>query len=42
MSLPKKSDSPSEEVKKAGGDLYDTKKALVTTIETVHKKGKSK
>ena len=32
---PKKYDTPSEKVRKASGDLYDIKKALVTTIDTV-------
>ena len=40
--FPKKSDSPSEKVKKASGDLDDTKNPLVATIETVDKSSKSK
>ena len=35
--LPKESDNPSETVRKKGGDLDDTKKALVTTTDTVFK-----
>ena len=38
--LPKKSDNPSERVRKTSGGLYDTEKALVTTTDTVVKKGK--
>ena len=37
--LPKKSDNPSEKVRKASGDLDDTKKLLVTTTDTVLKEG---
>ena len=37
--LPKKSDNPSEKVRKTSGDLDDTKKALVTTTYTVVKEG---
>ena len=37
--FPNKSYSPSEKVKKASGYLDDIKKPLVTTIETVEKKG---
>ena len=37
--LPNKSDTPSEKVRKASGDMDDIKKALVTTIETVFKEG---
>ena len=39
--LPKKSDNPSEKVRKKSGDLYETKKALVTTTDTVVKEGKN-
>ena len=37
--LPKKSDNTSEKVRKISGDLDDIKKAFVTTIDTVVKKG---
>ena len=37
--FPKKSDNPSEKVRKASGDLDDRKKALVATIDTVVKEG---
>ena len=37
--MPKKSDSPSERVKKSSGDLDDIKKPLVNTIGTVDKEG---
>ena len=37
--LPKKSDAPSEKVRKESGDLDDIKNALVTTIETISKEG---
>ena len=37
--LPKESDTPSEKVRKIGGDLDDTKHALVTTTHTVVKEG---
>ena len=37
--LPKESDNPSEKVRKTSGDLDDTKKALVTTTDTVVKEG---
>ena len=37
--LPKKSDTPSEKVRKTIGDLDDTKKALVTTTDMVVKEG---
>ena len=40
--FPKKSDAPSEKVKKSCGDLYDTENPLVATIDTVDKEGKSK
>ena len=49
--LPKKSDNPSEKVRKTNGDLDDTKNALVFTTDTVvilentdmvDKKGKQK
>ena len=35
--LPKKSDNPSEKVRKTSGDLDDTEKALVPTTDTVVK-----
>ena len=35
--LPKESDTPSEKVRKKGGDLDDTKNLLVTTTDTVVK-----
>ena len=35
--LPMEYDNPSEEVRKKSGDLDDTKKALVTTTDTVSK-----
>ena len=35
--LPKESDTPSKKVRKKSGDLYDNKKALVTTIDMVGK-----
>ena len=35
--LPKKSDAPSEKVKKASGDLDGIKKPLVNTIDIVDK-----
>ena len=38
--LPKKSYEPIEKVKKTSGYQDDTKKALVTTIDTVEKEGK--
>ena len=37
--LPKKSDNPSEKVRKTSGDLDDTKNKLVTTTDTVIKEG---
>ena len=37
--LLKKSDNPSEKVRKASGDLDDSKKALVATIYTIVKEG---
>ena len=37
--LPKESDTRSEEVRKIGGDLDDTKQALVTTTGMVVKYG---
>ena len=37
--LHKKSDNPSEKVRKTNGDLDDTKKALVTTTDRVVKEG---
>ena len=37
--LPKKSDKPSEKVIETSGNLDETKKALVTTTETVVKEG---
>ena len=37
--LPNKSDNLSEKVRKTSGDLYETKKALVTTTDTVFKEG---
>ena len=37
--FPKESDTPSEKVRKTSGDLDDTKKALVTTTDTVVKEG---
>ena len=37
--LPKKSDNPSEKVRKTSGDLDDTEKALVATTYTVVKEG---
>ena len=37
--MTKESDNSSENVRKARGDLYDTKKSLVTTIDTVVKEG---
>ena len=36
--LPKKYDNPSENFRKASGDLDDIKKALFTNIDTVVKK----
>ena len=36
---PKKSDNPSEKVRKTGGYLDETEKALVATTETVIKEG---
>ena len=36
--LPKKSDNPGENIRKTSGDLDETKKALVTTTDTVVKK----
>ena len=39
--LPKKSDHPSENVRKTSGDLDETGKALVTTTETVAKEKKT-
>ena len=38
-SLTKESDNPREKVRKASGDLYDTKTSLVTTTYTVVKEG---
>ena len=35
--LPKESDNTSKKDRKTSGDLYDTKKALVTTTDTVVK-----
>ena len=40
--FPKKSDAPSEKVKKVSRDLDDIEKPLVTTIDTVDKEEKSK
>ena len=37
--LPKEYDNPSEKVRKKSGYLDDTKKALVTTTDTVFKEG---
>ena len=37
--MPKKSDNPSEKVRKASGGLDEIKKALVTTIYTFVKEG---
>ena len=37
--LPNKSDNPSEKVRKTSGNLEKTKKALVTTIDTVFREG---
>ena len=37
--LPKKYDYPSEKFRKANGEFDDTKKALVTTIDTIVKEG---
>ena len=37
--LLKKSDNPSEKVRKTSGDLYDIKKALFFTTDTVVKEG---
>ena len=37
--LPQESDTPSEKVRKQSGDLDDTKKALVSTTDTVAKEG---
>ena len=41
VSLPKKSNTPSEKVRKIGGDLDDTKHELLTTTYTVVKEGNS-
>ena len=38
-SLTEESDNPREKVRKASGDLYDTKTSLVTTTYTVVKEG---
>ena len=35
--FPKKSDTPSEKVEKASGDLDDIEEPVVTTIDTVEK-----
>ena len=40
--MPNKSGAPSEKVKQASGDLYDTKNPMFTNIDTVYQKGKSK
>ena len=37
--LPKKSDNPSEKVRKKSGDLDDTKHLLVTTTDTFSTEG---
>ena len=37
--LPKESDTPSEKVRKTGGDLGYTKQTFVTTTDTVVKEG---
>ena len=37
LPLPKESDTPNEKVRKASGDLDDTKQELVTTTEKVVK-----
>ena len=37
--FPKESDTPSEKVRKTGGDLDDTKLTLVATTGTVVKEG---
>ena len=37
--FPKKSDNPSEKVRKTSGYLYETEEALVTTNDTVFKEG---
>ena len=37
--MPKKPDAPGEEIKKSSGNLDDTEKPLVTTIDTVDKEG---
>ena len=37
--LPNKYDNPSTTVRKTSGDLYETKKALVTTTDTIVKEG---
>ena len=37
--LPKKSDNPSEKVRKTSGYLDETKKALVATTDTIVKEG---
>ena len=39
--LHKESDNPGEKVRKATGDLDDTKKALISTIDTIIKEGKT-
>ena len=37
--LPKKSENPSEKVRNTSGDWDETKKALVTTTDTIVKEG---
>ena len=38
-SLTEESDNPREKVRKSSGDLYDTKKELSTSTDTVVKEG---